>query len=99
MVASPGYNCLYVSDLELRAVHLYNLSNDVITRWSVGGECYGLSLTSTHNVLVTLYDTRQVQEYSPDGRRLIREINLDGSTAITILSIFKIACITRCAFA
>ena len=35
-------------------------------------------LTSTHNVLVTLYDTRRVQEYSPDGR-LIREISLDES--------------------
>ena len=79
MAASPRYNCLYVSDIVLNAVHLYNLSNNVITRWSVVGRCYGLSLTSTHNVLVTLLHTRRVQEYSPDGRRQIRAINLDGS--------------------
>ena len=45
---------------------------------AAGGQCYALSLTSTHNVLVTLADTRRVQEYSPDGR-LIREISLDES--------------------
>ena len=79
VVASPQYNCLYVSDPGLRAVHLYNLSNNVITQWYVGGWCYGLSLTSTYNVLVTLYDTRRVKEYLPDGSKRIREIILDGS--------------------
>ena len=34
VVASPRYNCLYVSDPKLRAVHLYNLSNNVITQWT-----------------------------------------------------------------
>jgi len=40
--------------------------------------CYGLSLTSTNNVLVTQYNTKQIKEYTPDGR-LIREISLDSS--------------------
>jgi len=44
----------------------------------VGGEGYGLSLTSTDNVLVTLGDTKQLNEYTPDGR-LMREISLDSS--------------------
>ena len=79
VVASPRYNCLYVSDPDLKAVHLYNLSNNVTTQWSVSGWCRRLSLTSTHNVLVTQWDTRRVKEYSPDGSRLIREISLDGS--------------------
>ena len=77
--ASPRYNCLYVSDPDLRAVYLYNLSNNVITQWSVGGQCSRLSLTSTHNILVTLFDIRRVQEYSPGGSRLIRGISLDIS--------------------
>jgi len=62
----------------LTVVHRYNLSNNVITKWSVGGTCYRLSLTSTHNVLVTLWDTKQIQEYTPDGR-LMRKISLDCS--------------------
>jgi len=49
-----------------------------MTNWSVGGECYGLSLTSTDNVLVTLWDTKEIIEYTPDGG-LIREIELDSS--------------------
>jgi len=67
IVASPRYNCLYISDVVLNVVHRYNLSNNVITMWSVGGECWGLSLTSTHNVLVTLQDTKQIRNTHRTG--------------------------------
>jgi len=39
IVVSPLYNCLYISDIELKVVYRYNLSNNVITKWSVGEEC------------------------------------------------------------
>jgi len=44
----------------------------------VGEDGWGLSLTSTGNVLVTPLFTKQIQEYTPDGR-LIRKIRLDSS--------------------
>jgi len=78
IVTSPHYNCLYISDVGLEVVHRYNLSNNVITKWSVSGLCWGLFLTSTYNVLVTLEDTKQINEYTTDGC-LIREISLDSS--------------------
>jgi len=46
--------------------------------WVESGDCTGLSLTSTDNVLVTLRDTKLIQEYTRDGR-FIREIHLNGS--------------------
>jgi len=81
IVASPRDNCLYISDDGLEVVHRYDLSNNVTTNWSVGGRCWGLSLTSTDksdNVLVTVSDTRRIKEYTPDGY-LDREISLDSS--------------------
>jgi len=86
IVVSPHYNCLYISDDGLKVVHRYNLYNNVLTKWSVGGECYGLSLTSSHNVLVTLWNTKQIQEYTPVGR-LLREISLDSSIVYPVHSI------------
>ena len=78
IIASPPQDCLYISDFVQKVIHRYDLSDNVITQWEVGGECWGLSLTSTDNVLVTLQDKRQIKEYSPDGR-MIRTINLDSS--------------------
>jgi len=78
IVASPRYNCLYITDVGLYVVYRYNLSNNVITNWSVGGQGFGLSLTSTCNVLVTLSDTKRIKEFTPDGG-LIRYFILDRS--------------------
>jgi len=75
IVASERFNCLYISDHGFNVVHRYNFSNNAISNWSVGGHCYGLSLTITDNVLVTLYYTKQIKEYTPYGG-LIREISL-----------------------
>jgi len=44
----------------------------------VGGLCYGLSLTKSDNLLVTLYNRKQIREYSP-YMMLIRIIKLDES--------------------
>jgi len=80
IVASPRHNCLYISDEVRRLVYRYNLSNNVLTHWSVGGDCYGLSLTSTDNLLVALLNIHQINGYSPDGS-LIRKLSLDSSIA------------------
>ena len=77
IVASLRNNCLYISDHSQQVVHRHDLSNDVVTQWPTGGQCYGLSLTNIFNVLVTLMDTKKIKEYSPDGS-LIREISLDS---------------------
>jgi len=78
IAASPRYNCLYISDAKLNVVYRYNLSNNVSSNWSVGGECYGISLTSAENVIVSQRDTKQIQEYTPDGS-LVRKISLISS--------------------
>jgi len=81
IVASPRYNCLYISDVNQNVIYRYNLSNNIITSWSVGEACFGLSLTSADNVLVSLYDTvdtTQIIQYTPYGG-LIAKINLDSS--------------------
>jgi len=78
IVASARYNSLFMSDTGLDIVFRYNLSNNVVTKLSVGGWCRGLSLTSIDNVLVTLSDTKQLKEYTPDGH-LMRVISLDSS--------------------
>jgi len=82
VLANPENNCLYISDYDQRFIYRYNLSNNVITRWSVGGRCYGLSLTKDNsairdNLLVTLFDTKQIKEYTPEGR-LVREISFES---------------------
>jgi len=78
IVASPLYSCIYTSDVGHEAVHRYNLSSSVLQDWSVGGICWGLSLTSTNNVLATLWGTNQIQEYSPYGV-WIRLVSLDST--------------------
>jgi len=76
IVASSRHNCLYISDMGLRVIHLYNLSNNSITTWSVDGVCYGLSLTRANTLLVTLKNTRSIQEYGADGS-FITELSID----------------------
>jgi len=67
-----------VCDGGREVIHRYSLYNNVITKWSVGGDCRGLSLTSTYNVLVTLWDTKEIREYTPDGS-FIGKISLHSS--------------------
>ena len=71
-------NCLYVSDIVLNVVYRYNLSTNETIKWSVGGSCFGLSLTSTNTILAAILSMKQIREYTPDGG-LIRAISLDRS--------------------
>jgi len=77
IISCSHNNCLYISDGGQRILYRYDLSNNVTTKWSVNGTCYGLSVSKCYNVLVTSYDTKQIQEYATDGS-LIREIRLDS---------------------
>jgi len=78
IVASPEDNSLYISDAGLKGVHRYDLSNNVHTQWSVGGQGRGLFVKKNNNILVTVLDTQVIKEYTSDGK-LIREIPLDSS--------------------
>jgi len=40
IVVSPRHNCLYISDPGLNVVHQYNLSNNAISKWPMGADCY-----------------------------------------------------------
>jgi len=78
IVSCVHNNCLYLCDDtgEKSIIHRYDLQlNNVINKWSIGGASEGLSVTSSYNVLVTLPNIKQIQEYTPSGG-LIREINL-----------------------
>jgi len=80
MVASPRHNCIYVSDRVYgpNVIYKYSLSDNVITKWYGGGDIYGLSVTNTSNVLVTVYNTKEIKEYTPNGS-LVRVISLNDS--------------------
>ena len=78
ILASARHNCLYINDVGQRVIYRYYLENKIITQWSVGGDCYGFSLTAANNLLVTMYNDKQIKEFTPDGQ-LIREISLDIS--------------------
>ena len=68
IVSRSQNNCLYISDDKQMTIYRYNLSNNTITQqWPIGGACVGLSLTSTANILVTLWNINQLEEYTPDG--------------------------------
>jgi len=78
-IVSCSHNtCLYVSDIVQKIIYRYDLSKNVITKWSVSETCCGLSVTKSYNVLATLLDTKRIEEYTTDGG-LIREISFDKS--------------------
>ena len=76
--------CLYVSEQNAQAIHKVSpVTNNTVKRWSVNGQPYGLSVNSTHNLLVACYNTHKVKEYTTDGT-MVRDINLQpGITSPT----------------
>jgi len=74
MVACGHNRCIYVSDKS--HIHRVAVAGDVITKWPVNDESTNfLSLTVTHNVLVTCCEVRKIKEFTTDGES-IREIVL-----------------------
>lgn len=79
IVACNIKNCIYVA---LQKLHVGNYickvaldQNNTLSSWSVAGIPWGLSITSSHNVLAAFCNVNSLHEYTPDGQ-LIREINL-----------------------
>ena len=77
-------NCLYVSAHNSRfGGHIIKVAfsqNNRFHRWSVGG-IHGLSVNSSHNLLVVMTNEYSLREYSTDGH-LIRQINLQPASII-----------------
>jgi len=86
IVACPHYNCLYISDPGQKKIFRYDISLDMVTIWSVNGACSLLSLTSSYNILATLYRAKYIHEYATDGA-LIRVVLLDSSVEGPIHSV------------
>jgi len=70
--------CLYVGDIGHKSIQLVDLKTSSITQWKTGEPPRGLSVTRSHNLLVTVELSTKVQEYTTTGN-LVREIKLDVS--------------------
>jgi len=87
VVACQHSKCLYVLDSEQQVIYSFDhRANKVIRKWTVMGECNGLSITKTYSVLVNSRKSKIIQEYTSDGR-LIREIFIGGQGSNTDASI------------
>jgi len=75
IVACAHNRCAYISDYEHNSVHKIALSGDTIAQWPVNDRPSGLSLSLTHNVLVTCPHARKIKEFGTDGQ-LLREVVL-----------------------
>jgi len=76
-------NCLYVSDYGNNSVHKVDLSTyNVVLKWKVASYPYGLSVNTTHNVLVacgsSAYQMHEIQEYTTVGA-LVRDVSISNS--------------------
>lgn len=76
-LAACGVNkCVYVADSSNDVVHRVQLTGEsTVTKWSAGDSPEGLSVNSSHNVLVTNFSATSLQEYTTNGQ-LVRKIPL-----------------------
>jgi len=73
-------NCLYVSDYNNNSVHKFDLSTyNVVLKWKVANGPRGLSVNTTHNVLVTCFTAMKIQEYTTVGA-LVRQVSISDSS-------------------
>lgn len=76
IVACSHHNCLYVGDWDISSVHRVDLDKpSTIKNWSVAKIPEGLSVNSSHNVLVTCLVENKIQEYTTLGD-LVNEVRL-----------------------
>jgi len=80
IVSCSHNNCFYASGTEHKIVYRHDLANNTTTQWLVSGTCWGLSVNKRYNLLVLLYDTNKIHEYTTNGI-LINEIYLESSLA------------------
>ena len=76
MVGCGVNNCLYASIHNINSIHKVALGqNNTLSSWSIDSSPHGLSVTSSHNLLVAVSGANALYEYSTDGVA-IRQINL-----------------------
>lgn len=71
--------CIYISDNKTDGKEIFRIDVDgnIINRWSIGEESGRLSVTDQATVILSLFNSSKLVEYSPDGL-LIRVLNLLG---------------------
>ena len=78
LAACDVNKCLYISDCDNNVVHRVELArNNIVTKWSVSKGPEGLSVNSSHNVLVAGNGTHKIEEYTTHGT-LVRQISLQS---------------------
>ena len=76
MVGCSANNCLYTSEQTYHYICKIALGqNNTLSLWGFGGSPQGLSVTSSHNLLVAMAGDNSLHEVSTDGG-LIRQISL-----------------------
>lgn len=75
MTSCTRHQCVYIADYEGKVIFRLTADNQ-LSKWTVSDGPSGVSVTSTHNLLVTCSDTRRLKEFTSDGR-LVREIVLE----------------------
>ena len=67
IVSCPHYNCLYVNDDKRNYICRVQWSDSSVTDWCVYYATSGLSVTSSHHLLVSQYSSNSLFEYATDG--------------------------------
>lgn len=86
-------NCLFISIQDNffgYRIHRVALDqNNTLFAWNVNSIPQGLSVTSSHNLLVALRNASTFSEYSPDGQ-LIRQINVQPAGITNLIHIVEL---------
>ena len=76
IVACPHNRCAYISNVSHNSIHRLALPDGAsATIWPVNDKPACLSVTDTHDVLVTCHLARKIKEFSTDGK-LLRQVQL-----------------------
>ena len=78
MTSCVRHKCLYMSDVCDKCIHRYDLASSAISKWLLPYKPYGLSLTSSNNLLVTCRKPNKLVELSADSGQWVREIALQS---------------------
>ena len=77
MTSCVRHKCLYMSDFLSSCIHRYDLVSSATSKWSVPGSPYGLSVTSSCNLIITCQgEPNKLVELSADSGQCVREIAL-----------------------
>lgn len=76
IVACPHNRCAYISDSSHNSIHRLALPYGTsVTNWPVSNEPTRLSVTGSHNILVTCRDVKKIKEFNTNGK-LLRQLQL-----------------------